>query len=253
MAWVRLGRVTPLERGSTSDETWTVAAPRGHVLFVVPTPSIARPGSASPQLATVYPLRPLAAADDRALLAALHDGDPSAPASFFDRYASLVERTIVRIVGVDAEVADLVNDAFMRAMQRIDRVVDGEALRPWLTSIAVFAAREHVRARRRKWWLRFFAPEEIPEAEAPVASPELRQAVQRLYRALDALPVDDRIAFTLRHMEEMELTEVAEACATSLSTAKRRIARAEKRFLAIGRKDPLLSAWIEGGVRWSTR
>ena len=213
--------------------------------------STARPGEGDAPLATVHALKPRAKADDRALLTALIEGKPSAPAAFFDRYASMVERTIVRIVGVDADASDLVNDAFLRAMQRIDRVVDGDSLRSFLTSIAVFTAREHVRSKRRKWWLRFFSPEEMPEIEAPIASPEIRQAVRHLYRSLDALPVDDRVAFTLRYMEEMELVEIAEACGISLSTAKRRIARAEKRFLAISRNDPLLSAWLEGGVRWS--
>jgi len=191
--------------------------------------------------------------DDQALLAALHDGHASAPAVLYDRFAPAVERTLVRILGSDADVAFLLNEVFLRATQRVDRVVDGAALRHWLTRIAVFVAREHIRARSRRSWLLIFAPRQLPEVAAHDAAPDVRQAVKHLYRALDALPVDDRLAFSLRHVEQMELTEVAAACGVSLSTAKRRLARAEVRFVALSKRDPLLSSWLEGGARWGAR
>jgi RNA polymerase sigma-70 factor (ECF subfamily) len=57
---------------------------------------------------------------------------------------------------------------------------------------------------------------------------------------LTTLPADDRIAFALRVMEGMELLEVAEACRVSLATAKRRIARAQRRFAELVARDPWL-------------
>jgi RNA polymerase sigma-70 factor (ECF subfamily) len=208
-------------------------------------------------LASVHRLLPVEIGDerggDRALLAALHDRHPSAAAVLFDRFARPVERTLVRILGRDSDVADLLNDVFLRAVQRIDRVVDADALGMWLTRIAVYTAREHIAARRRRRWLLFFGSHDLPEREATQASPDMRQAVAHLYRVLDELPVDDRLAFSLRYLEEMDLTEVADACGVSLATAKRRLARAEKRFVAMSRRDPVLSAWLEGGLRWNRR
>ncbi len=210
-----------------------------------------RPHS-EPRLAAVRVL-PTPSEDDGALLAALRAGNRGALLRFFDRYAPAVERTLVRILGRDADVAALLNEVFLRALRRLDRVDDAPALGMWLTRIAVFTAKEHLRARRRRRWLVFFAPAEVPDAESIEAPSEIREAVARLYRALDALPVDERVAFSLRHIEQMELMEVAEACNVSLATAKRRLARAETRFGAIGRRDPLLSEWIEGGARWKLR
>jgi RNA polymerase sigma-70 factor (ECF subfamily) len=171
----------------------------------------------------------------------------------YDRFAVSIERTLVRMIGQSADVADLLNEVFVRAMRRIDRVVDAEALGIWLTRIAVFTAREHLRAQRRRRWLLFFAPSEVPQAATYDTPPDIRQAVTRLYRTLDALSVDDRLAFSLRYLEEMELTEVAAACDVSLATAKRRLARAEKRFVAMSKRDPLLASWLEGGIRWNHR
>ncbi len=191
--------------------------------------------------------------DDQAQLSALHDRHPSAPAVLYDRFSPAVERTLVRVLGSDTDAAELLNEVFVRAMHRVDRVVDGGALGLWLTRIAVFVAREHIRARNRRGWLLFFAPRHLPEVEAPDAAPEVRQAVRRLYRALEELAVDDRLTFSLRYLEQLELTEVAAACDVSLATAKRRLSRAEARFVAISKRDPFLASWLEGGARWRAR
>ena len=61
--------------------------------------------------------------------------------------------------------------------------------------------------------------------------------------ALAVLSSDERIAFSLRHLEELELTEVASACGVSLSTVKRRLKRAEERFDALALRDPRLAGW----------
>lgn len=44
---------------------------------------------------------------------------------------------------------------------------------------------------------------------------------------LESLPLEERLAWSLRHVEGHALEEVAAACDCSLATAKRRIAAAE--------------------------
>lgn len=58
------------------------------------------------------------------------------------------------------------------------------------------------------------------------ASPEQRALLQRVYRVLDGLPADQRIAWTLRYIEGEQLEAVAALSGCSLATAKRRIAAA---------------------------
>src|SRR6187549_2325135 len=50
--------------------------------------------------------------------------------------------------------------------------------------------------------------------------------------------------FVMRHVEGIELEELATACRVSLSTIKRRLARAEQRFAAIATRDPVLREWL---------
>ena len=60
------------------------------------------------------------------------------------------------------------------------------------------------------------------------ASPEQQVILARVYRELDRLPTEQRLAWALRHLEGETLTSVAELCGCSLATAKRRIRAAHE-------------------------
>jgi RNA polymerase sigma-70 factor (ECF subfamily) len=75
--------------------------------------------------------------------------------------------------------------------------------------------------------------------------------VRATYRVLDTLPDDERMAFSLRFISEMQLTEVAAACRVSLATVKRRLARAEKRFVEAAKDHPALRERLAHGGRWT--
>jgi RNA polymerase sigma-70 factor, ECF subfamily len=189
---------------------------------------------------------------DAELVDGIRRGDPGARAALYDRHADHVHRVLYRTLGLDRDLADLHHDVFVRALTSLPRLEDPSALKGWLTMIAVHVARSAI-ARRRRWsWLWFLPAEELPEVDAGAASGEVLDALRATYAALDRLPVDERIAFALRFVDGMELTEVAAACDTSLATIKRRLARAGARFEAEARRRPALEAWLEGGTRWGS-
>jgi RNA polymerase sigma-70 factor (ECF subfamily) len=188
--------------------------------------------------------------DDAALVAALRRGDEVARRLLFERHALHVTRVLARLLGADGELADLVHDVFVMALRDLHCLQDASALKAWLTSVTVHLARGHIRKKTRRRWLRFVAPHELPDAPAATADSDVRDAARRLYRVLDTLPEDERIAFALRFVDCMELRDVAEACDVSLATIKRRLERAEEKFVARVRKDVVLAGWLEGGARW---
>jgi RNA polymerase sigma-70 factor, ECF subfamily len=188
--------------------------------------------------------------DDPALVEALIVGNLGAKAVFFDRYAHHVERILVRILGPDREIADLLHEVFTRSLASVERLEDPNRLRSWLTGIAVLTARECIRRRSRGRWLRFSASEDLPDVEAVVADEEVREALRVTYRVLGRLTADERIVFALRFVEGLELADVAAACRVSLNTARRRLARAQRRFVSLAGREPALRSWLEGGTRW---
>jgi RNA polymerase sigma-70 factor, ECF subfamily len=196
-------------------------------------------------------VRPLPfAGDDAALMAAVHAGDARALAAMVERHGPHVLRVLARILGADAALPDLQHDVFVRALASLHEVRDPSSLKAWFSIIAVNTARTALTRRARQRWLRFLPWEEVPEVETSAVSWDDREALRVTYRVLDRLPREDRIAFALRIVEGMELTEVAAATGVSLATAKRRLARAQARFLALAAREPALTEWLEEGVRW---
>ncbi len=202
-----------------------------------------RDGRTSGAFAVVHPVHPpLSSAE---IVEGILHGSPRAKAALFDRFSGEVHRIVARICGVDADLSDLVQEVFVAALESVDELEDPGALKAWLRSIAVFTARKRLRKQRRHRWLLFFACDEVPEPAVEAADAECLEAVRATYAILDTLSPDDRIAFTLRVIEGMETTEVADACGVSLATIKRRIAHARARFEVKARRHPALCDLVE--------
>jgi RNA polymerase sigma-70 factor (ECF subfamily) len=191
--------------------------------------------------------------DDRALVEALRAGHPGAAAALYDRYASHVRLTLRSILGPDDDIPDLLQEVFIRALDRVDKVRDVDRLGSWLTTIAIFVARAQIRLRSRRRWLRFFSPERTLAQQREQPPSDARRALREFYAVLSRIPPDERMAFVLRHVHGTTLVEAAEVCETSLATIKRRLARAEARFLEAARGRPALAQWLGEGTRWAEK
>lgn len=188
------------------------------------------------------------------LIAGVRARDPRALAELHDRFAPPVLRILTRILGADRELPDLHHDVFVRALRSISELRDPRALRAWMHAIAVHTAHACIERRtRQRRWLWFASKDELSEVEpiAACADHEAREALRAAYLVLDRLPAQERIAFALRYFEEMELADIASACKVSLSSIKRRLARAEERFLVLARRTPALATYVQGSARWT--
>lgn len=199
----------------------------------------------------VEPLR--FSGDDHALVAALRLRHPGAAAALWDRYAKGLHRTITRTLGPDPEAPDILQETFIHALADIRSLDDPSRLGAWLTSIAVFTTRACLRRRARRKWLAIFSPAEVaPSYQLPVGD-DVRQALEEVYAVLQAMPLDERVAFALRIIDGMPLGEAAAAMKVSLATFKRRLSKAEAHFLAVAQNSPRLRTFIEEGERWELK
>jgi RNA polymerase sigma-70 factor (ECF subfamily) len=170
-------------------------------------------------------------------------------AALFARYHEHVRRVLLHELGPDAELADLVQEVFLTAIDSIGRLEDPDALRGWLGSIAVFTARARLRQRTRRRIFQLLPTDELPEVEHAPTPPEVDEALRATYRVLTRMPVEERIVFSLRFIDGMDLPEIARCSEVSLSTIKRRLNKAEARFSAIAGREPALEEWLDGGPR----
>lgn len=192
---------------------------------------------------------------DERFLDALRAKRPATWLQFYDSFAPYVLSVLRKVLGPDRELEDLIQEVFTRALQGIERVREAEKLKPWLRSLTVFTAREMLRRRKWRSWLPLGNAEDeddvIPYPTTTDALEE-RMLLRKMKAVLDSLNVDDRLAFTLRHFEGLELTEVAETLNMSLSTAKRRIWRAEEEFKRKAEKDRDLRGCFPEGTVFSS-
>src|SRR6185436_13934979 len=121
---------------------------------------------------------------DREIVAALRGHSPSGGAALYDRYQRKVRRGLLRVLGHASDLADLEQETFVAAIRDIARLQEPDVLGSWLTSIAVNTARLELRRRSRWRLFRIGNDEDLPEIEAPVASPEIDEALRATYRIL---------------------------------------------------------------------
>jgi RNA polymerase sigma-70 factor (ECF subfamily) len=185
---------------------------------------------------------------DAALALAVRNQDLAAAGRLYDRYARNVRAMVLRLLGPDTEADDVVQEVFVAAITSIHRLREPAALRSWLLGIAVGKVRDNLRSRWRRRWLSFHPTDELPER--PVPSTEAHADVaQEVSALLDQLPPEERIALILHRLEGMSLEEASTTTGMSVSTFKRRLARAEAKFMLRAGRRPALSDWL--GLRRS--
>lgn len=182
---------------------------------------------------------------DEALVLALKAGREDAATALVRRYQRRVHGLLARMLGADLEVQDLTQEVFVTALSSLDKLKSPKLLKSWLFGIAVFTARNRIRKRERWRFLSFLPSTELPEKAVYGVQEEASEALRATYRVLELLPVDERLAFSLRFIAGMELTEVAFACNVSLATIKRRLRKAQDRFTEYAAEEPALSDWVE--------
>jgi RNA polymerase sigma-70 factor (ECF subfamily) len=145
----------------------------------------------------------------------------------FREHVRFMHALALRILGREADVDDLLQDVFIIARKKLRDTSHPLAVKRWF---AVTTVRLAQRRARRHALLRFFGLDEpgFDAMASPWASPEEQAEVKALYAVLARIPVAQRIAWTLRYLDDLPLADVADACGCSLATAKRRIAAAQE-------------------------
>jgi RNA polymerase sigma-70 factor, ECF subfamily len=182
------------------------------------------------------PAKPLtksgAGPTDAALVVAARAGDGWAQEALFRRYARMVVGLAHRVMPQDAEVDDLVQDAFLYAFERLDRLHNPQAFASWICSIVVRTAAKRLRRQRllTRLGIRRAEPIDPDGIVSSAAPPDVALELRALYSLLGDMPAEERVALVLRRVETMEIAQIAEYMGLSASTVKRRLGVAESRL-----------------------
>lgn len=179
-------------------------------------------------------------ATDAELVVRALERDRQAEEALFRRHAKDVADVAARLLQSRADAEDVVQETFVIALTRLDRLRDPARVRQWIVRIAV---RQVYRRLRKRKLLRALGLDRgtddatLVAMAAPDLDPERRAELALLDVQLARIPPKERVPWILHHVEGATLPEVADACDCSLATAKRRIAAAQARILRRTKKE----------------
>jgi RNA polymerase sigma factor (sigma-70 family) len=158
--------------------------------------------------------------------------------SLFEEHRRFLWGLCYRMTGCAADADDVVQDTFVRAIERPPRRTD-EALRPWLIKVALNLARDLLRRRRRRDYVGRWLPSPI-ETEPPSHEPaaldgryELLESVSFAFLiALEALTPTQRAVLLLRDVFDYSVKETAEALDLTEANVKTTHHRARRAMAA---------------------
>ena len=168
---------------------------------------------------TADPSATLAAVAERELLARAQGGDAQAFDGVVRRHLARARVVAMRLMQNVEDADDLVQDAFLRALERIGTFDLERPFEPWFTRVLVNLGLDLLRKRAT----RAADPHEV-ELVADEASAdshvERRELWQALRGALDRLPARQRLVVSLFEIDGLSTGEVAERVGVSQVTVR---------------------------------
>lgn len=165
---------------------------------------------------------------DLAILRKAQRGDERAFAIILRAYETPVYNYVLRLCNGDKQLAeDLTQEVFLRVFQGLPKFSLRCKFTTWLFQVAKNRVLDELRARER----RPLAPVDLdhaPQLEVLDQPVERVEAIDALWRAIDGLPVDLKMALLLRDIVGLSYNEIADSLEVTLATVKWRIFKARE-------------------------
>ncbi len=203
------------------------------------------------------------AASDLELAQLASGGDPTAFKIIMQRNNARLYRVARSVLKNDSDAEDAVQEAYLKAYGKLSEFRGDSSLSTWLTRIVLNEALMSLRCDRRTTEVTQLVVHEMQSAQVvrfpgiaqgldPEKAAATRQVSRLIERAVDALPVDFRLVFVMRCIEEMSGEETADQLAIPEATVKTRLHRARlllRRALEAELGTALTEAFPFGGTR----
>ena len=158
----------------------------------------------------------------------LRIGDRSAAAELVDTYYGQIY-LFMRRLGHDRQASeDLTQEIFFNAWHHIGQLKDGKALSGWLYRIASNVSKLHWRKHNHREVIGIEGVEMPRNGNQEPQTIEHHEQLEQLKEAVERLPMKLRETVILHYMQQLTITEAAEAAGLNQGTFKSRLNRALK-------------------------
>ena len=170
------------------------------------------------------------------LIEKLKLGDETAFKTIVEQWQDMVYNTILGIVQNETEAEDLAQDVFIKVFEKISTFKGDSKFSTWLYRIATTTALDHLRSKKRKKRFGFLQSlggsgdekETVPDFHHPGVSLDNKERAAVLFKAIDALPENQKTAYTLHKLEGLSYRDVSEVLNTTVSAVESLMSRANQ-------------------------
>lgn len=171
------------------------------------------------------------------LIQQLRAGDELAFKSLVENYQDLVYNTALGVVQNSEDAEDVSQEVFIQVYRSIDQFKGDARLSTWIYRITTTKALDHIRSRKRKKRFAFITSlfgandeliHEPVDFQHPGVALDRKEQAALLFRMIEQLPDNQKVAFTLHKTEELSYQEIADVMQLSVSAVESLLFRARQ-------------------------
>lgn len=176
--------------------------------------------------------------DDQTYVKRCLDGDSEAFREIVVRYESRVMNTVYRMIRDRETARDLAQEVFVKAYTKLSTFDPRYSFKVWILRIATYHTIDYLRRRRPEYPVSRHPdddrPTPIDRAHSRAPSPDemvwRREQADIVARAVETLDPKLRAVVILRHYEDLNYDEIADALEIPMGTVKNRLYRAREKL-----------------------
>lgn len=173
------------------------------------------------------------------LISGLQKKDERAFNEAFKLYSSMVLNTAMGIVHDHDEAEDLVQEVMIEVLKSVNKFKGESTLKTWIYRLTISKSLDILRAKKRQKRGGLFTFVSLKNDESWMHKPDFnhpgvllenKERAAVLFKAIDQLADNQKIAFTLHKLENRSYKEIAEIMETSISSVESLMHRAKKKL-----------------------
>ncbi len=167
------------------------------------------------------------------------DGDSRAFEEIVVTYQKRIYYTILQVVMNHDDTDDVLQETFIKAFTKLDTYDSQYPFYPWLYRIAINTALNHQKKKARQRAMSLDDLDgnvySVELSESPRQNYELEgdELADKLKLALESIPIEQRVVFTLRVNDGLSYQEISDTLDISIGTVMSRLSRAREKLRSL--------------------
>lgn len=177
--------------------------------------------------------------NDSEIISKLREGDEPTFKKLVEDYQKMVVNTCFGLVNDREDAEDIAQEVFIEVFRSIDRFRSDSKISTWIYKIAINRSLNHIRNNKKRFWFQSFEEAvknknnplqriTVSQTEQPEFNVENKQRATLLHEAINRLPKNQKVAFTLSKYEDLSYREISEVMDLSVSSVESLLHRAKK-------------------------